>query len=77
MTRTCATLAGVVKCLIIPHFIVVVCVVMLFIFKTFKFLFDKASLYVGAALSNVCLSHDSVLIRLFTMFGISRIIGGG
>ena len=40
-------------------------------------LFDKASLYVGAALSNVCLSHDSALIRLFTAFGSSRIIGGG
>ena len=42
-----------------------------------KLLFCKASLYSCAAVSNVCLSQDSVLIRLLIEWGSSRRIGGG
>ena len=42
-----------------------------------KLLFLKASLYIGAAKSKVCLLQDSLLIRLLMDFGSSRSMLGG
>ena len=42
-----------------------------------KLLFCKASLYSCAAVSNVCLTQGSVLIRLLIEWENSRRIGGG